>query len=117
MKKSELIKILSWLARGRTGLSSECMAFTAAGICINRINYPRDPSDFNRCLLLVDWVPEVKEHFEKIASLSPEWNALIAHWDEINKTFIQEAGFNWNKSDRAPKTYALMKKIIEEIKR
>lgn len=116
MKKAELIKILSWFARGRTGMSSECMALTAAGIVVDRISYPHDPADFNRCLLLIDWVPEVKEHFGKVAALSPVWSALISRWDEINKTFIDEAGFNWNKSDSAPKTYALMKEIINGAK-
>ncbi|HHC6515913.1 TPA: hypothetical protein ACN35K_003087 [Vibrio parahaemolyticus] len=116
MKKADLIKVLSWFARGRKGLSSECMALTAAGISVNRRSHPLDPSDFNRCILLIDWVPEVKDHFKAIASLSPEWNALIERWDEINKTFIEEAGFNWSKAERAPKTYALMKEILKGAK-
>ncbi len=113
MKKSELISVLSWFARGRNGLSSECMALTAAGIVVNRINYPHDPADFNRCIMLIEWVPEVKEHFRRIADLSPEWSVLIENWEEINQTFINEAGFNWSKSDSAPKTYALMKEILK----
>lgn len=116
MKKKELTALLSWFARGRTGASSECMAFTAAGIGINRIDYPHDPSDFNRCILLIDWVPEVKDHFESIAALCPEWRALIARWEDINKTFIKEAGFNWSKSDSAPQTYALIREVLKGAK-
>lgn len=116
MKKSELIAILSWFSRGKTGASSECMAFVAAGIGIKRINYPHDPSDFNRCLLLIDWVPEVKDHFDEIAVLCPSWKALIERWDEINRTFIQEAGFDWKKSNTAPNTYALMREILDGVK-
>ncbi|EGR0523749.1 hypothetical protein FG062_02385 [Vibrio cholerae] len=89
------------------------MAFTAAGIQPKRVGcYPHDPADFNRCLVLIGRVPEVKEHFDVIAKANLQWASLINNWDLIEKTFIKEAGFNWSKSDRAPNTYALMRNIL-----
>ncbi|GAG26436.1 unnamed protein product, partial [marine sediment metagenome] len=59
-------KILEWFANGETGTSSEAMAFAAAGIA-NKSSFgnstPSDPSDFNRCLKLINQVPEVKDKF------------------------------------------------------
>lgn len=117
MKDSTLMKILKWLAQERTGMSSEYMAFTAAGIeprygC----SYPHDPADFNRCLVLIHRVPEIKEHFGVISNSSTQWAALISGWDELERTFIDEVGFNWSKADSAPKTYALMKEILKGAK-
>ncbi|MFL0980268.1 hypothetical protein [Vibrio parahaemolyticus] len=117
MKKQTLMKILTWLAQERTGLSSECMAFTAAGIeCRRYGSYPHDPSDFNRCLVLIHNVPEIRTHFSDIAKLNIQWKALISRWDELEETFIEEVGFNWSKADSAPKTYALMKEILKGAK-
>ncbi|EJV0369631.1 hypothetical protein N5280_002477 [Vibrio vulnificus] len=93
------------------------MAFTAAGIeCRRNGSYPHDPSDFNRCLVLVHNVPEIRTYFSDIAKLNVQWKALISRWDELEETFIEEVGFNWCKAQSAPKTYALMKEIINGVK-
>ena len=109
-------KILKWFATGNTGVSSKSMAFAAAGI-ENKGGFgnstPIDPRDFNRCLKLVDQVPEVKDHFEKIAKLSDKWALLISKWDEIEKSFLDEVGFDWCKGTSAPITYKLMHDILD----
>lgn len=109
-------KILEWFATGKTGVSSEAMAFAAAGI-ENKSSFgnstPSDPSDFNRCLKLLNQVPEIKEHFPKIAELSDQWSLLISRWDEVEESFLQEVGFDWCNGDRAPETYKLMKSILK----
>lgn len=107
-------KILRWLASGRTGLSSKTMAFAALDMHQDDqwgIWHPLDPDDFNRCLILVTRVPEIKEHFDKIAKLSPAWKSIIKNWDTLEKCFIDEVGFDWCKGHRAAKTYDLMKKM------
>lgn len=107
-------KILNWLAHGRVGTSSKSMALCAAGLEQDRmwgVSTPSDPDDLNRCLLLLEQVPEVRDHFCNIAKLSPKWGTLIARWDEVEQCFIDEVGLNWCKGRSAPKTYKLMKEI------
>ena len=104
-------KILEWLANGETGISSKCMAFAALGIRAEYQYAPSDPSDFNRCLLLVERVPEIKKKFSEIAKISNEWNAVIENWDSIRQLFISEVGENWSTGESAPLTYQLMKDL------
>jgi len=108
-------KILSWMSCGQTGLSSEAMAFAAVGTPCDRTDHPWDPADFNRCLMLLDAVPELRENMD-IFRLSPTWCMLIDNWDDIEKCFLEEVGLNWSLSNSAPKTYKLMKSIIYPAK-
>lgn len=106
-------KALHWIATGRVGASSKTMAMTACGLPSGK-DYPLDPDDLNRCLLMLQAVPEVRDHFDKIAALSPRWGRLIERWDEIEASFLEEVGLNWCKADNAPKTYRLMQDAIGE---
>lgn len=109
-------QLLEWMAGPNTGLSSEAMAY-----CVLQIErtdhwsgkeHPYDPSDFNRCLLLVEKVPVVRDCFAEIAAMSPEWAALIAAWEELQSMFVAEVGWNWSTGRLAPKTYARMQEIL-----
>lgn len=104
-------KVLKWIATGRVGMSSQAMALAACGMPSDG-SYPHDPDDLNRCLLLLKAVPEVREHFGEIAKLGPVWGRLIARWNEIESSFLDEVGLNWKKAKSAPKTYALMKEVM-----
>ena len=104
-------KILEWMAKERTGLSSKAMAYASVDLLPPSKMTPSDPSDFNRCLNLVHEVPEIRDHFPKIAKLTPEWLAFIANWDRIEKSFINEVGLNWCNRSSAPITYQLMKDL------
>lgn len=106
-------KVLSWIASGEVGQSSKAMAMTACGVP-SEGDYPLDPADLNRCLKMLNAVPEVRDHFDKIAALGVVWGRLIARWAEIESSFIDEVGIDWCKARRAPKTYALMKEVIGE---
>lgn len=109
-------QLLQWMAGPNTGLSSEAMAYCVLQIERNDHwsgkEHPYDPSDFNRCLLLVEKVPAVREHFAAIAALSPEWAALIAAWDELAAMFVAEVGWNWSAGRSAPNTYARMQEVL-----
>lgn len=100
-------KVLNWIATGRVGASSKAMAMAACGLP-NDGSYPHDPDDLNRCLLLLESVPDVRDHFEKIAALGVVWERLIGRWADIEASFLDEVGLNWSKAQAAPKTYALM---------
>ena len=106
-------KVLRWVMTSNdVGSSSKAMAAAATGHPAQN-DHPYDPSDLNRCIKLCKEVPEVKENFDLIAKLSPKWNALIERWDEIEKCFIDEVGYDWCKGRSAPKTYKLIKSIID----
>lgn len=106
-------KVLEWMATGRVGASSKAMALTACDLP-NYGDYPSDPDDLNRCLLMLEAIPEVRDHFEKIAAIGEVWGRLIERWTEIEAAFLEEVGLNWSKANSAPKTYALMKEVIAD---
>lgn len=116
MNKLQL-DVLGWLANGRTGLSSETLAFWAAfGVRKDGVNHPLDPADFNRCLKLIAAAPELRNELHKMSALSPEWSRLVARWAEVEASLLDEVGLDWSKGRRLPatKTYALMKSILGE---
>jgi hypothetical protein len=103
-------KILNWLCVGECGSSSKAMAFAALGMP-NNGSHPYDPDDLNRCILLLDMVPEIRQHMDRVASINGTWALLVARWQEVEQCFIDEVGFNWSKGKRAPRTYQIMKDI------
>lgn len=105
--------VMEWMATGRVGASSEAMAFAACELPSSG-SYPLDPSDLNRCLMLLQAVPAVREHFAKVAALGEVWARLIERWSDLEQSFLEEAGPNWSKATSAPKTYALLKEVIGE---
>lgn len=64
-------------------------------------DYPHDPADLCRCLKVS---PEAPEHMR---SRSPEWAALVDHWEELAELLREEHPSGW-----APKTYARMKELV-----
>jgi hypothetical protein len=104
-------KILNWFATGSVGASSKAMALAAVGVSIDNACHPLDPDDLNRCLLLLEAVPEIRNHMDKVAAISDTWAKLVDRWDEVERCFLDEVGLNWAKGDRAPRTYDLMEDI------
>ena len=103
-------KLLEWFATGRVGASSKAMACAAAGLPGDK-SHPYDPDDFNRCLLLLEAVPEIRDCMDNVAGISGTWAKLVNRWDEVEQCFLDEVGLNWSKARSAPKTYELMKEI------
>lgn len=115
MKKSEIelrAAILSWLAVGETGESSKAIAFKMIGQGYSRgfPTHPRDPDDLNRCLKLLEAVPQIRPRLTEMREVSPEWAALVDQWDEIEASFLEEAGPNWSKARSAKRTYDMMRR-------
>ena len=105
--------ILNWIAEGEgVGRSAEAMALSVTGN-FKKKNHPYDPSDFNRCLKLIKKVPEIADNFDNVAKISATWCKLIDNWHDIESCFISEVGFDWCNGNKAPKTYALIKSIID----
>jgi len=103
-------KVMDWMATGEVGASSRAMAFYLSGLPCDG-SYPLDPDDFNRCLKLLAAVPELRERLPQMAAVSKSWAALVERWDDIEATFINEAGLNWSKAQNAPKTFRLMSQV------
>ena len=109
MKPNTYKNLLEWSVGGDTGNSSKAMVRIAIGInTSDNPSYPLDPADFNRCLKLVRAVPEIRNSFGDIAKTSKEWARIIKNWDLVEKTFIDEVGFDWSLGKKAKKTYYLM---------
>ena len=99
----------AWLNSDRTGLSSLWMAKTLAGYWSwsAKYAYPHDPSDFNRCLGLLDACPELRERLPEMADTGPEWAALVAHWDELEALLREEA-----PTGQGPRLWARMQELL-----
>ena len=105
-------KVLVWLGTGQVGASSKAMALHLCGAPCDG-SYPYDPDDLNRCLLFLDAVPEARAMLPRMATLNKKWASLVARWDEIEASFLDEVGRDWCKAQRAPKTYRLMREVID----
>lgn len=101
----------NWLASGNRGISSEAIASYLTGI--NFVsghwfsNHPHDPSDFKRCMDLLEAVPEFRPRLKEMAEVSPIWAELVENWDELEKLYKEEA-----PTGKAPKLYDRMQEII-----
>jgi len=105
--------ILRWLLESPdVGASAKCIASVMVGMRHNGY-HPLDPADFNRCLLLLAQVPAIRGRLSEMRNVSSQWAKLIDRWRDIETVFLDEAGLNWTKGNRAPKTYAMMKKILD----
>lgn len=101
-------KLLLWFATGETGLSSKSMAKAVMGVKNDEIYPPYDVGDFTRCAKLVKAIPEILDHRDTIAKLSPEWNAIMGSWDQIHASLVAERGDDFSIKRPAPETAALL---------
>lgn len=111
-------RLVDWLAYSpHKGVSSTAIALTALGKIPEgrHSNPPWDPADLRRCLLLLDEVPEAFEiGVRKLAEVRTEWKSLLDVWDVLVATMMEEAGADWkNASGRAPKTYMMMRAVLD----
>lgn len=111
-------KTINWLANGKTGVSSKTMAFWLAfSIKMDDAYHPLDPADLDRCLMLLDQVPELRPHLSQMRLLGPYWDALVTNWECIERSHLDEVGLGWTKARSAPKTYDLMQSVYAPVDR
>jgi hypothetical protein len=48
-------------------------------------SYPRDLCDFERCIKMIDAIPELKEKLYLMTDESKDWFSLISNWDTMCK--------------------------------
>ena len=106
-----------WLATGERGISSEAIVTHLTGIPVGQwggSDHPHDPSDFRRCQLLLNHVPLARLAFSEMRSKSPEWDRLVDAWDDIHAMSESEVpGYLEGRNGEAPKTYRLMRRVID----
>lgn len=102
--------LTAWLASDRVGASSKYMADVLTGKTLGvKYAHPHDPSDFGRCLGLLDAVPAFRDRLSMMSAESGEWDRLVHAWDQIELLYCQEVS-----AGRAPKCFALMRKLLGE---
>ena len=109
----------NWLAFGERGLSSDAIVSTLTGTRVGRrttTDYPFDPSDFRRCVLLLEAVPVARFAFPAMREVSPVWARLVDAWDELEALAVSEVPDwphpKWNQT--APLLYARFKEVRNE---
>ena len=105
-------QVIKWLASGRVGSSSKCMAMWLAFGERAGPSAPADPDDLDRCLRLLHKAPGLRPLIPKMADVSEQWAALVPRWDEVEASHLAEVGLGWTKAKSAPKTYKLMASIL-----
>ena len=104
-----------WARDGQVGMSSRAIHDHMLGLGSRcGFAHPHDPDDLNRCLLLLDLIPEWKPRMGEMAQHSPQWAGLVNSWEVITEAFLQEAGLDWRYSNHAPETGALMRRALED---
>lgn len=112
-KNAELaLKVLEWSSNNDVGCSSATMASIAVGLKKpfygDYFSAPRDPSDFRRCMTLVDTIPEIKDHFPVIKKKCKQFAVVIDNWDLLCETLRIDMETN---KRCAQKTWDLMKDL------
>ncbi|HZK31817.1 MAG TPA: hypothetical protein VFC72_02785 [Corynebacterium sp.] len=85
------------------GLSAQAMHAVKLGRK-GRTNHPLDPADLCRCINAHG--PATPEYMRGV---SPSWDTLVDHWDELVTLLEQEQA---EGTGRARKTYRRMKELL-----
>jgi hypothetical protein len=119
-------RIILWFLFGQVGISSASICYALSGIKLETYfptgennEYgirtsdmhffpPSDPSDFHRCMLLLELIPEWRARLPEVAVKFPRWKPIVDAWDELEYLYEQE---RHNEDGKAPKLYARMKEL------
>ena len=104
-----LPEVLKWWKGDDTGISSRAIVCFFEGIPTDRWGYghPLDPSDFGRCVRLLEVAPHYRKRLPEMTVLSNEWEVLAAHWDELEALYREEL-----PTGSAPKLYDRMQELL-----
>lgn len=111
LSEESLEKLADWFIKGDVGNSSE--AIVLVGLGLPRIApgaHPYDPSDLNRCIKLLEAVPELRKVIPLMAQFGPIWKQISDNWDLLESTLRDEKSKAYSRKEGALITYALLKK-------
>lgn len=89
---------------GHAGCCHE-MGLSAHAIVSGGTDHPHDPDDLLRCLVVSPGAPE------RMRTRSPEWAALVDHWQELRDLVEVE-----KPTGRAPRTFARMRELLTDAR-
>lgn len=103
----------AWLRTHDTGTSSETIWTTLTGWPVRACGIPYDPSDFGRCVRLLDHMERWgwRQRLEEVAAAFPAWGPIVANWDVLEAVYREELK---RPDGRAPKTHARMEELRDE---
>lgn len=106
-----------WIAVGERGSSSDAIFLNLTGIRPQDMKgketaHPHDPDDLSRCRLLLKQVPELAARIGEMNSVSKEWSALTAKWEEMCSMMDEESPEWINGKGSAPNTYEILKECL-----
>ncbi len=114
--------LAAWCASDDTGISSRRMARVLgplAGLTVSlsgeendwQEDWPHDPTDFGRCIRLLEAAPELRRHLRAMGgqTMSREWRAIGLNWPELEMMYREAAG-----SASADQLYARMKQLLDQ---
>ena len=113
---TEIQKAMHWLLNGDTGMYSKCLMATmlnggpVEGKAWETHFHPCDPSDFKRCVDLLNVVPTFRVTLDVMKQVSKQWGVLVDHWGELEILLNEEL-----RHGSAPKTYARMKELFRLV--
>lgn len=114
-------RVMKWLLAGNTGRSSMCMLTniysheTVKNLNLHEaVVHPYDCGDFRRCYLLLEAVPEFREHLPIMRKVSPYWEVLVDNWDEL-ETLLKADLAAQKKGSRI--LYDKMKELYKPLER
>jgi hypothetical protein len=95
-------RVLWWCEHGNRGVSSETILANyikvkgrIVPVKVKRRpesdwDHPKDPSDFNRCHMLLEALPEIRENLEQMREVSPVWAKLVDNWDKLTEMLEEQ---------------------------
>lgn len=99
-------RALVWALGRDAGASSMAIMSFMLGLDEDRTySYPHDGGDLGRCLRLLDRIPEWKPRMVEMRKVSPQWAALVDHWDELVAKYAA----------KHPRLYERMQAILRPI--
>jgi len=102
--------LAQWLLDGERGASADALAKAIFGFPVEASTaHPHDVADLQRCLSMLI-ATHSEDRVQAARGLSAQWDALLAHWDELIDLFTQET----QGSPIAPNTNAWMRRLLSE---
>lgn len=104
----------SWLASNETCEASLALCNHMLGKPVSRSECLRGVTDLNRCLELLDLVPEWKPRIREMGLYGAAWKKMAAHWHHLTRLFMREAGLGFSHGHRAPRANNMIKELVWE---
>ena len=80
----------AWLKSDDVGASSLFMACVLGECGIPEYAIPHDADDFDRCVKLLEAVPELISKLPQMAQQSSSWAVLVGRWNEFTELYKRE---------------------------